>query len=159
VVVIDLGKGALAAAGLPALVKSFDSAFSDPLLLGAVAGYAAVIGHIWPLYFRLRGGKGAGTAVGVIAVLAPWCVLPLLLVWLIVLLGSGYVGLATMLAGLSLLPSRSLLGPQPEHPALGTLAIALAVLLLFTHRSNLARMRSGTENRFERFRLHRWRKR
>jgi glycerol-3-phosphate acyltransferase PlsY len=113
----------------------------------------SVVGHIWPLYFRFRGGKGAGTAVGAIAVTAPWCLLPLFLVWLVTLIGTGYVGLATILAGLSLVPAMWTLGPDPLPNALAALAILLAVLLVFTHRGNLARMRAGDENRFEKARL------
>jgi len=151
VVLIDVGKGVLAAAVLPLILASSGSA--EWLLFGSVAGFAAVIGHIWPVYFRFKGGKGAGTAVGVVLGLAPWCILPLLTVWLVTIIGTGYVGLATILAGLSLVPAMWLLGPEPLPAALGTLAIALAVILIFTHRENLARMRTGTENRFEKARL------
>ncbi len=154
VVLIDLGKGVLAAWLAPKLPSlSASGPLLDPASLAAVAGLAAVVGHIWPVFFGFRGGKGAGTAVGVVAVVAPWCLLPLLVVWLITLLGTGYVGLATVLAGLSLVPSMALLGPSPLPLALGGLAIALAGLLLFTHRSNLARLKSGTENRFEKARV------
>lgn len=154
VVLIDVGKGALAAwlaLQLPSL--SSTGLQLDAVSLAAAAGLAAVIGHVWPLFFGFRGGKGAGTAVGVVAVVAPWCILPLLVVWLITLLGTGYVGLATVLAGLSLVPSMALLGPESPVPALIGLSIALAGLLLFTHRANLARLRSGTENRFEKARV------
>jgi glycerol-3-phosphate acyltransferase PlsY len=154
VVLIDVGKGALAA-WLATRLPSLSS--TGPLLdapsLAAVAGLAAVVGHVWPVFFGFRGGKGAGTAVGVVAVVAPWCILPLLVVWLITLLGTGYVGLATVLAGVSLVPSMALLGPAPLAPALAGLSIALAGLLLFTHRGNLARLKSGTENRFEKARV------
>lgn len=153
VIVIDLGKGALAAWLAPALVTGLLANAAAPLALAAAAGFFAVIGHVWPLYFRFRGGKGAGTAVGVIAVVAPWCILPLLLVWIITIVGTGYVGLATILAGMTLVPAMWLLGPDPLPPALGALAIALAVTLAFTHRSNLARLRDGSENRFEQARL------
>ncbi len=154
VIVIDIGKGIAAARGMPALPLLFgDSMPLGMTSAGALCGLAAVIGHIWPLYFGFRGGKGAGTAVGVVAVIAPWCILPLVVVWLVTLLGTGFVGLATVLAGLSLVPSMWLLGPEPLPPALGVLAIVLAVLLLFTHRSNLARLRDGTENRFETARM------
>ncbi len=153
VVLIDLGKGVLAAWGLPALAGILYESALDPLSLGALAGFTAVVGHIWPLYFGFRGGKGAGTAVGVVGVLAPWCILPLFTVWLVTVVGTGYVGLATILAGLSLVPSMWLLGPAPLPPALSALAIALAVLLVFTHRANLARLASGTENRFDKARL------
>jgi glycerol-3-phosphate acyltransferase PlsY len=151
VVLIDVGKGVLAAGVLPLLFAGRDS--GQYLPLAALGGFASVLGHIWPLYFRFRGGKGAGTAVGVVLSIAPWCFLPLLTVWLVTLIGTGFVGLATILAGLSLVPAMWLLGPDPLPAALGALAIALAVTLVFTHRENLARMRSGTENRFEKARL------
>lgn len=155
VIVIDLGKGALAAGLLPWVGPLLSSDPLSPATLGAVAAFAAVVGHVWPIYFRFRGGKGAGTAVGAIAVVAPWCLAPLLLVWVLTIIGTGYVGLATVLAGLSLVPSMWLLGPEPLPQALGLLAIALAILLVFTHRANLGRLRSGTENRFEKARLFR----
>jgi len=158
VVVIDIGKGALAAAAAPLLAAWLPDAWVGtrllaPVALAAAAGLAAVVGHVWPLYFAFRGGKGAGTAVGVVAVVSPWCMVPLALVWLVVLLGTGYVGLATVLAGLSLVPAMWLLGPAPLPPTLAILAIALAGLLVFTHRGNIARLRRGTENRFERARV------
>ena len=154
VVAIDVGKGALAAVLLPWLIIAtlpLDAELS--LLLGVLAGFAAVVGHIWPVYYRFRGGKGAGTAVGAIAVLAPWCVLPMFLVWVITIIGTGYVGLATVLAGLSLVPLMWLLGPDPLPAPLGWLAIGLAILLVYTHRGNLIRLREGSENRFEKARI------
>lgn len=154
VVLVDIGKGVLAALVIPGLPPLFGEAL--PLTAagaGAVIGLASVVGHVWPVYFGFRGGKGAGTAVGVISVVAPWCILPLVVVWLVTLLGTGYVGLATVLAGLSLVPSMWLLGPEQIPPGLGAVAIALAILLVFTHRSNLARLKSGTENRFEKARV------
>jgi len=153
VVVIDVGKGALAAGALPLIAPLVASEPLGFTTLAAAAGFMAVVGHIWPIFFRFRGGKGAGTAVGAIAVVAPWCLAPLLLVWVVTLVGTGYVGLATILAGLSLVPSMWTLGPRPLPAALAALAIALAVLLVFTHRANLARMRAGDENRFEKARL------
>ncbi len=154
VIVIDLGKGAVAAAVLPWLITMLLPLGSElQLLLGVLAGFAAVVGHIWPLYFNFSGGKGAGTAVGVVAVLAPWCVLPMFLVWVIIILGTGYVGLATVLSALSLVPLMWLLGPDPLPAPLGWLAIGLAVLLIYTHRGNLLRLREGSENRFDKARI------
>lgn len=153
VIVIDIGKGAIAAGLVPLAATALTPAAPEFSIMAAAGGLAAVLGHVWPVYFRFRGGKGAGTAVGAIAVVAPWCLAPLLLVWVITVVGTGYVGLATVLAGLSLVPSMWLLGPSPLPPALGALAIALAVILIFTHRSNLTRMAHRTENRFEKARL------
>ncbi len=153
VVVIDVGKGAAAAGLLPLAAPLVATDPLDLTTLAAVGGCMAVVGHVWPVFFRFHGGKGAGTAVGAIAVIAPWCLAPLLLVWLVTLIGSGYVGLATILAGLSLVPSMWMLGPEPLPAPLAFLAIGLAVLLVFTHRANLARMRAGDENRFDKARL------
>jgi len=153
VVVVDVGKGAIAAGALPLAAPLVAADPLDFTTLAAAGGFMSVVGHVWPVFFRFRGGKGAGTAVGAIAVIAPWCLAPLLLVWLVTLIGTGYVGLATILAGLSLVPSMWTLGPDPLPNALAALAIALAVLLVFTHRANLARMRAGDENRFDKARL------
>lgn len=158
VIAIDLGKGAVAALAAPWLAGLIVPDGPAAISLAATAAYAAVLGHVWPVFFRFRGGKGAGTAVGAIAVVAPWCLLPLFLVWIVTIVGTGYVGLATILAGLSLVPAMWLLGPEPLPVALGFLAIALAITLVFTHRSNLIRLRNGSENRFEKARLVRRRR-
>lgn len=148
VVAIDIGKGVLAALlGAHVAVVGADAATQ-----AAACGFAAVIGHCWPVYFGFRGGKGAATAVGALAVLAPILLAPLLAVWLLVVLGSGYVGLATVLAGIALPLSALALrafGIEPGAPLLA-FATATALLLLFTHRANLLRLARGTEPRFRR---------
>ena len=102
VVVIDIGKGALAV-WLALLLPT--TAASPGLYVEALAcGFAAVLGHVFPVFYGFRGGKGAATVVGTIAVLYPVALPPLLLVWLLVLGSTGYVGLATVLAGVSLVP-------------------------------------------------------
>jgi acyl phosphate:glycerol-3-phosphate acyltransferase len=145
VVVIDIGKGALAAW----LGLQFSQATSA-LWLPYAAAFAAVIGHIWPIWHGFRGGKGAATVVGSVLVLWPIAVAVLLLVWLLSLIVSGYVGLSTVLAGLSIAALALL--TDADAPRLA-FAIAIALLLLFTHRGNLARLRAGTESRFEKARL------
>jgi glycerol-3-phosphate acyltransferase PlsY len=140
VVLIDIGKGALAAW----LALRFAPAWAY-----AAAG-AAVIGHVWPLWHGFRGGKGAATAVGGLLVLWPVAVLPLVLVWLLVLISSGYVGLATVLAACSL-PVWA--WASQAGPARWAFAIGMPLFLLFTHRSNVQRLCAGTESRFERARL------
>jgi len=100
VVIIDVGKGALAAGVVPGLDLPFvgiDPTISREWLTVACAA-AAVMGHVWPVYHRFQGGKGAATLVGTMIVLAPKLLLPLLLVFALVLVISGYVGLSTMTA-------------------------------------------------------------
>ena len=145
VVVIDIGKGALAAW----LGLRF-APVSSTAWLGHACAFAAVVGHVWPVWHGFRGGKGAATAVGALIVLWPLSAPVLLAVWIATLVLSGYVGLATVLAGLS----AAVLGialrvSMPLH----LLTVAIALLLVYTHRANLARLRAGTESRFEKARL------
>lgn len=147
VVVIDVGKGALAAWLALQLVPAW----------AWLAAFLTVVGHVWPLWHGFRGGKGAATAVGGVLVLWPIAVVPLLAVWLLTLIASGYVGLATVLAGLCL----PLWGWWTQvEPARLWFALAIALFLVFTHRSNLQRLRQGNESRFDKIRLlHRLRAR
>jgi glycerol-3-phosphate acyltransferase PlsY len=144
VVLIDVGKGALAAALLPPLSGS------SAAWLPAACAMAAVIGHCYPLWHGFRGGKGAATAIGGLAAVWPWLLLPMFLAWVLTLALTGYVGLSTMVAALVLVPAALLLAaPAPVL----WLALALALFIPFTHRSNIRKLRAGTENRFERARL------
>lgn len=151
-VVIDIGKGALAA--------WIGMRFAD---VGSVAwlpyatAFAAAIGHVWPIWHGFRGGKGAATVIGGIVVLWPAVVPVLFAVWVCVLILSGYVGLGTILTGLSF---AALALATDTGGALRIFAVASALLLLFTHRANIARLRAGNESRFEKARLlHRWARR
>lgn len=145
VVIIDIGKGALAAW----LGLRFADA-SNAAWLAYATAFAAALGHVWPLWHGFRGGKGAATVVGGIAVLWPMAIPVLLAVWLATLILTGYVGLSTILTGLTV--AILALATQADAPRL-VFAMAVALLLLFTHRANVARLRAGTESRFEKARL------
>ena len=141
-VLIDIGKGVVA-------VLLARAAGADAVLQMAAALLAAV-GHIWPVFHGFRGGKGAATMVGGLAALWPMALLPLIGVWLLVLTTSGYVGLATVLAGLAL-PVWALV--EGRDAAWLAFAAIVAALLAWTHRSNLQRLRAGTEHRFDKARV------
>ncbi len=146
-VLVDVGKGA-AAAGL--------AVYFLPAQSGAILAciLAAVAGHVWPLFHGFRGGKGAATLVGGLLVIWPLSLVAVLGVWLLSLGISGYVGLSTVLAGLGLFFYACVEGASPQRMVFAALA---ALFLAYTHRSNLARLRSGTEPRFERARfIGRW---
>jgi glycerol-3-phosphate acyltransferase PlsY len=148
VALIDIGKGALAAW----LGWRFGSHELREWIAWTCA-LAAILGHIWPLYHGFRGGKGAATLIGGLAVLWPWALAPMVGAWLLCLLLGGYVGLATVLAVL-LLAVLAWVGGDPARTMLLSLA---ALLVVYAHRDNLRRLRAGTENRFERARvLGRW---
>ena len=151
VMVVDVGKGVLAVAWLPAAQLPWvplDPAIDRQLLSYALA-LAAVLGHVYPLWFSFRGGKGAATAVGALAVINPGLILPMLVVWLAIIALTGYVGLATMAAAVSVAVYLAVTR-LPEDPGLVWFACLLAALIIFTHRSNISRMRDGSEARFGR---------
>ncbi len=153
VVAIDVGKGLVAVAIAFAPLPPVDPAMPRELVLYGCA-FAGVVGHVWPVWHDFRGGKGAATALGVTAVLAPAIVLPLLIVWTAIIVLTGYVGLATVMTVLSA-PLLVALGyPVPDFHFLW-FALALAVLITWTHRGNLQRLRAGTEVRTQRLMLRR----
>ncbi|MCX7032543.1 MAG: glycerol-3-phosphate 1-O-acyltransferase PlsY [Arenimonas sp.] len=142
-VLVDVGKGVLAVW----LAQRFGT---GEAWLPYAAGLAAVLGHVWPVFHGFRGGKGAGTLVGALLMLWPMAVVVLVGSWLLVLTATGYVGLSTVLAAATLVPLALATGAEPVRLAF---AIVLALFILFTHRANLARLRAGTEARFERVRV------
>lgn len=153
VVIIDIGKGLLAAWLLPQMELA---SVGDPLSQGIqvlACGFAAVVGHCYPLWYGFRGGKGAATAVGALLVIEPVALLPMVVAWLAVLLVTGWVGLGTMLAAISLIPTFLWLDASGERL---WFSVILALFVVFTHRSNISAMLNGTENRFERIRLKNW---
>jgi glycerol-3-phosphate acyltransferase PlsY len=144
-VAFDVGKGVLAAW----LARRFMPPGSAPAWIYGCA-FAAAIGHVWPVFHGLRGGKGAATLLGGLALLWPQIILPALLVWVLSLMWSGYVGFSTMMAGMAVLISAITWGVEATRLAY---AAGIAGFLVFTHRANLARLRRGTEPRFERVRV------
>lgn len=153
VVIIDIGKGALATWLLPRMaLDALGAPFSaDTQML--VCAFAAVVGHCYPVWYGFRGGKGAATAVGVLAVIQPWVLCPMLITWLLTLTLTGWVGLATILAAVSLVPTFVWLGESPAHLVFGAL---MALFVVFMHRSNIRNMRNGSEYRFEQARFINW---
>jgi len=145
VILIDVSKGFIAAWWIPALDFGTGAGALDAGLLIMGCGFAAVLGHCYPLWHGFRGGKGAATAVGVMIVIEPWLLLPVAITWLVMLLITGYVGLATVLAGFSLVPAAWFLG----NSNLLVFSAVLALFLLFSHRSNLRHLRDGTEHRIK----------
>jgi len=149
VVVIDVGKGFLAAWWIPALDIGDPAQRVGQDLLVMFCGFAAVVGHCFPIWHDFRGGKGAAAAVGAMIVIEPLVLLPLLLTWLATLVLTGYVGLSTVLAAFSLIPAAWWL----DDRSLMLFSIVLSLFLLFTHRANMRSLRDGTEYRFKRIHL------
>lgn len=149
VVIIDVGKGVIAAWWIPEIGFGEAAQTLEPGLVVMACGFAAVLGHCFPVWHGFRGGKGAATAVGALIVIEPWIILPLVITWLITLIMTGYVGLSTVFAGFSLIPAAWAMNDS----TLMAFSAILALFLLFTHRENIRRLRAGTEYRFERIHI------
>jgi glycerol-3-phosphate acyltransferase PlsY len=154
VVIIDVGKGVLGAGVVPGLnlpLIATDPALSRDWLTLCCAA-AAVIGHVWPMWHKFRGGKGAATLIGTLVVLSPDLLLPVLLVWAIVLTSFGYVGFATIAAGVAA-PIYLVATRLPDDQPLFIYCVTMALYIIFSHRLNLQRMRDGSESRHVRLML------
>lgn len=159
VVLIDVGKGVLAVTLVAGAGGSAHAAPLDGLGLALACGAAAIVGHVWPVFYGFRGGKGAATFVGVLAVTAPITLVPVLLTWLVCLMLSGFVGLSTILAAWALPGYALVVGSGDMLDPLFVFGVAMAMFMTYTHRGNIERMRAGNENRFERAMLLRRRPR
>jgi glycerol-3-phosphate acyltransferase PlsY len=148
VIIIDVAKGWLAAALLPDLALPGVPPASDNLrlLLPAACGFAAIIGHVFPVWHGFRGGKGVATLVGAYAGLSAVLLLPLFASWLVMVVVSGFVGLASIIAAMAM-PAYLLMHDGPVLTPSLVFSLACAVLVLYTHRGNVRRMREGTEPR------------
>lgn len=148
VLIFDMVKGAVAARFVAMLL-----AVGGPWPF--VCGVMAMLGHVYPVFYGFRGGKGAATGIGVLAMLLPGSLLFGAAIWVAVLVASGYVGLATMLGMIGVAVASFFV---PSVPTAGhVFVVVTSALIVYTHRGNIARMRAGTEHRFERARL--WRRR
>jgi len=148
VIAIDVAKGWVAAALLPALVIPGIGTGSNDLAawLPAACGFAAILGHVFPVWHGFRGGKGVATLVGSYAGLEPMLLAPLVASWLAVVTVSGFVGLSSIAASLAVPVYLLLRDGARLTPQMG-FALACAVLVIYTHRGNVRRMRAGTEPR------------
>ena len=155
VLLIDIVKGVAAVLWIPAL--SLPGLSADPAIsrqwLTLACGFAVILGHVYPVWFGFRGGKGVATVVGVVGALQPWLLLPLIGSWLIVVVLTGYVGLASMLAGACL--AAAVHWWEPADVPLLVFCIGITLFVIFTHRGNIARMAAGTEHRARRLWLFR----
>jgi acyl phosphate:glycerol-3-phosphate acyltransferase len=150
VLLIDIGKGwiatgLLAPAHLPGLAAS--PHWRDWSI--AACGIAVMVGHVYPLWHGLRGGKGVATLIGAVLGASPILLAPMLAVWLVAVMAFGFVGLASILGALTFALAAAGSHLSVRAPLL-TFAVASALLIAFTHRSNVSRMLAGTEPRARR---------
>jgi acyl phosphate:glycerol-3-phosphate acyltransferase len=135
VMLLDMAKGA----GSVILAQRFDSG-----AVTAAAGLAAIVGHVFPVWLRFRGGKGVATACGVFSLLTPLAVGPVLAVFLGAVWVTRYISVGSILASVALAPIAYATGsPAPVL----AVTVAAAILIVIRHRTNLARVLAGTEQR------------
>ena len=142
VMVVDVAKGWLPVWLFPRLDVP-EAAWAWTLAYAA----AAILGHVFSLWVRFRGGKGVATSAGVFLALAPWAVAAGLAIWLVVVLTTRIVSLGSILAALSI-PAVVYFTPHEGGNALVGFTVALAVFVIWAHRSNIRRLLRGEENRF-----------
>lgn len=122
-------------------------------LIMILAGVAAICGHIWTIFAGFRGGKGVGTAAGMLAALFPTALLICLAVFFVVLALTKIVSVSSMSAATALPLTLSIFRYVLNIPVQSSLYIfsfIAAALIVFTHRSNIKRLVNGTENRIGR---------
>jgi glycerol-3-phosphate acyltransferase PlsY len=136
VLLLDAGKGALAVLAVRLL--------GAPSGLQVVAGLCAIAGHMYPVWLGFQGGKGVATTGGVFAVVAPLATLGATAVFLAVAWASRYASVASMSAAVAL-PAGAWLLPGTREATLA--ASVAALLVLWRHRDNMVRLRSGAEPR------------
>ncbi len=147
VLLADFLKGWLAVT----LVAKFICAWSQPAAdaptrewFALCAGLAAILGHNYTCWLHFKGGKGIATTAGVLAALVPWSLLILLGVWAIVFALTRYVSLASICAALAL-PFAAWLTKESRPLILVT--VAMSLLAIYKHKTNIQRLIHGTENR------------
>ncbi|MGH9932067.1 MAG: glycerol-3-phosphate 1-O-acyltransferase PlsY [Pyrinomonadaceae bacterium] len=117
----------------------------------AAAAIAVIVGHIFPVWLRFRGGKGVATGVGVFLMLTPIAVAFAGVIFVLVVWRTGYVSLGSMLAAM-MIPAvtliQNLLQPTLEFAPILIAEMAGAALIVFAHRANLGRLIDGTESKF-----------
>ncbi|GAB5465079.1 MAG: glycerol-3-phosphate 1-O-acyltransferase PlsY [Candidatus Kapaibacteriales bacterium] len=145
--ILDILKGVLPVL----LVRYF---YADNLSLELVAGIAAVIGHIFPIFSSFKGGKGINTLVGILLAISPIDILLALFVFLALFLSTGIVSLGSIFGAITISISLFLRNILSESGVEGfntlfPFFIVISILVIITHRKNIKRLFAGRENRFD----------
>jgi glycerol-3-phosphate acyltransferase PlsY len=159
--IVDMGKGYVSAGIVASYVRI------DPLpalgvfgwdvdvLVGLIAGLAAIVGHMYPIFARFEGGKGVNTAAGILLALAPITMLYTMAVFAVVLLSSRYVSLASITSAVAfptIVALRKYGGGVDLDGSLLVIGLLIGTAIIVAHRSNIRRLLQGNENRVSSFR-------
>ncbi len=159
--IVDLGKGLLAAGVIASIrIDGLPSGFTFwqvESVMRLLAGIAAIVGHMLPIWARFRGGKGVNTAAGVLFALTPKTMWIVIGVFALVLFSSRYVSLASIVAAImfpaTIAIRMFIFDIEALDRSLLLFGIIFALAILYAHRSNIQRLIAGTENKVKNFRL------
>ncbi len=144
---LDMGKAALAVLIAFQIARHFGFDHGQAFDLATVSAVAAVLGHVFPVWLRFRGGKGVASAFGVFLILSPMIALCILVVFIVVFVISRYVSLASILASLAIPLLAMYFAPNMSHIVLFGF-VFIPLLVVVKHHQNIRRLLSGTESRF-----------
>lgn len=133
------------------LLKGMIGVYLGMLLVGTstamiIGGIVAIIGHSLSLFLKFKGGKGVATGLGVIIMLMPTVSAIVFIIWLVVVMLSKYVSLASIIAAICVPIFAFVLGMPFEFVAFGVVA---ALFVIYRHKSNIGRLMNGTENKIK----------
>ena len=148
VLLIDVYKGYFSTLYLPYFFGE------ENILAKSIAGFFSIIGHVFPIFFKFKGGKGVGTALGTLLAFPQLHLATLIgfLSWLSSLLITGYVGLCSIIAGIAVLLFH-LLTSNFIFDILTIYVLFISIFFVITHRENIKRLINGNENQFQKIML------
>ena len=120
----------------------------NPYLLASLAAFCAIVGHIFPVWLRFRGGKGVATGLGSWIALAPRGVLVMVVVFVIMVAVFRYISLGSIMAAAIFPAAARVLHDYHETPAMLAFMAASSLLIIVKHHRNIGRLVEGTESRF-----------
>lgn len=133
------------------LLKGMIGVYLGMLLVGTstamiIGGIIAIVGHSLSLFLKFKGGKGVATGLGVIIMLMPTVSAIVFIIWLVIVILSKYVSLASIIAAICVPVFAFILGMPSEFVAFGVVA---ALFVIYRHKSNIGRLMNGTENKIK----------
>lgn len=156
---LDAGKGALAVFLAVRLALGYlrlpgwwywpdGDHFQVIALLPALAALLAILGHMFPVWLRFKGGKGVATAVGGFALLSPKAILIALVVFAVIFAITRYVSVASVIAALAFPMGFRLVEPQDSRITVLIVLVTASLLIVAKHQPNIRRLMAGTEPKF-----------
>ncbi len=158
--IVDMGKGYVSAGVVASMIRidplpTLGIFGWDPaIVIGLIAGLAAIVGHMFPIFARFEGGKGVNTAAGILFALAPVTMLYTIAIFAVVLFSSRYVSLASIIAAVAfptIVALRRYAAGVDLDPSLLVIGLVMGVTIIVAHRSNIRRLIQGNENRVSSF--------